>query len=359
MTVLRDIRSKNPSRALDEVVLRAVGLFFEFVRRKRLTLCRHSGFARMINNPNPFTEVIASEPEHFLGIVPYLAWGSPELIFPLGFDQIRIGSYPLVDNTVSNDLDGVVAEMAQNANGIDDKLCPQCASAFRSFYSDGPQFRSLNGVWHTQDYLWDLLTRASNEPRDFAAWLDVLFDNWQSALDRAPQQAQAQLVSMPELWIPGQPFRNTLVHRATQSILDAIAAGHSSLQDISWRDLEDLVAALLENMGLSISVTPRSGDGGRDVIARGELLPGEPVVFAVEVKHKPVVGIEDLRAALWANRHFPALLFATSGRFSAGVMKEKRGAENSLRLYLKDGLALTQWIHAYALESITRPPVSG
>jgi hypothetical protein len=98
---------------------------------------------------------------------------------------------------------------------------------------------------------------------------------------------------------------------------------------------------------MEVSVTPRTRDGGRDILARGELIPGEPTVLAVEVKHKGLVGIDEVASRLYRNREFPAMLFATSGRFSAGVVREKRRPENFLRLLLKDGVGLGQWISEY------------
>lgn len=97
---------------------------------------------------------------------------------------------------------------------------------------------------------------------------------------------------------------------------------------------------------MAISVTPRINDGGRDILARGELF-GEPLTIAVEVKQKRIVPVSDARAALYANRHLPVLMLATSGSFSAGVIKEKAREENRLRLLLKDGIALSQWIRSY------------
>ena len=70
-------------------------------------------------------------------------------------------------------------------------------------------------------------------------------------------------------------------------------------------------------------------------------------MLAIEVKHKGIVHLDEIRSRLYANHQFPALMFATSGRFSAGVIQEKKKPENFLRLLLKDGLALSQWIADY------------
>ncbi len=54
-----------------------------------------------------------------------------------------------------------------------------------------------------------------------------------------------------------------------------------------------------------------------------------------------------MREAMWANRHFPALMFVTSGRLSAGIYRERIEKEGMLRLFLKDGRGLEQWIDQY------------
>ena len=155
------------------------------------------------------------------------------------------------------------------------------------------------------------------------------------------------VVVLPDLWLPPDKHGRIEVVDATVALLNAIKAERISLADASWRQLEQIVAELLRSRGMVVKLTPPSADGGRDILARGELLPGEPMTLAVEVKHKPVVGLDEVRARLWANRQFPALLFATSGRYSAGVIREKQKPENHLRLILKDGIALGQWIKAY------------
>jgi hypothetical protein len=71
--------------------------------------------------------------------------------------------------------------------------------------------------------------------------------------------------------------------------------------------------------------------------------------MAVEVKHRKVVDRPEVEMALHQNRRFPALLFVTSGRFTAGVLKEKALPENQLRLFLKDGDALGDLIRDYKL----------
>lgn len=154
-------------------------------------------------------------------------------------------------------------------------------------------------------------------------------------------------IVLPNLWLPPDRHARIELVDSISALLVAIKAEKVSLADISWRQLEQVVAELLRNRGMEVTATSASADGGRDIIARGELIPGEPMTLAVEVKHRRVVGLDEVRARLWANREFPALLFATCGRFSAGVVREKRKPENFLRLSLKDGIGLGQWIKEY------------
>jgi hypothetical protein len=161
----------------------------------------------------------------------------------------------------------------------------------------------------------------------------------------APRE-DSSILSLSKFWLPRESvISESPIAGSTKEIIQSIHKGYESLRQIHWRELEELVAELLKAKGMQVHLTKKTGDGGRDIIARGELISGEPMTIAVEVKNKDVVGIEDARQALWANRDFPALMLVTSGVFSAGVIEEKRN--NSLRLFLKDGVALQQWIHSY------------
>lgn len=163
----------------------------------------------------------------------------------------------------------------------------------------------------------------------------------------SPDPRYHQLI-FPGLWTPqSQADQTTLLEAAIHDILGEIASEERELASVGWRQLEEIVAELLRARDMKVSLTPGSKDGGRDIIARGELIPGEPTVLAVEVKKKPVVGLHDVQRALRANEDFPALLVATSGRFSAGVLKERQRSRNQLRLYLKDGVALGQWVKGW------------
>ncbi len=77
--------------------------------------------------------------------------------------------------------------------------------------------------------------------------------------------------------------------------------------------------------------------------------------MAVEVKHRPIVDRPQVELALQQNKEYPALVFVTSGRFTAGVLQEKAKEENRFRLFLKDGAAVGDlvWQH-FRLEQKVR-----
>jgi len=164
-------------------------------------------------------------------------------------------------------------------------------------------------------------------------------------------QPEPRSIILPSLWFADKEGQEISAVTNVRALLKKLTDHQISLDSVTWRELEEIVAELLKSQGLQVHVTPRSHDGGRDIVARGELLPGEPATIAVEVKHKRVVGISDFERALYANRNFPALLFATSRRFSAGVISEKRQECARLRVILKDGVALGQWLSDYAFQT--------
>jgi hypothetical protein len=47
------------------------------------------------------------------------------------------------------------------------------------------------------------------------------------------------------------------------------------------------------------------------------------------------------------NKHFPALMLVTSGKFTTGVVKEASKAENRMRVFLKDGVAVRDLIKRF------------
>lgn len=120
-----------------------------------------------------------------------------------------------------------------------------------------------------------------------------------------------------------------------------------NLVDLKPYELEDVVAELMRSRGHKVLQTKRTRDGGRDIIVRGEFLPDVMAEMAVEVTTQGTVGIGKLAKALHQNRHFPLIMIATSGRFSAGVMHEREQPDNRMKLQLVDGATLWDWVRTH------------
>jgi len=152
----------------------------------------------------------------------------------------------------------------------------------------------------------------------------------------------------PTLWTPdNQSKEKLIIQSAATPIIKAIQEEKCELGSLHWRQLEDIVAEILRQSGMEVHSVTESPQGGRDIIARAELVPGEVITIAVEVKHRKVVDRPILHTALHQNAHFPALMLVTSGRFTAGVIKEAKKPTNTLRLFLKDGVAIRDMIKNY------------
>lgn len=181
--------------------------------------------------------------------------------------------------------------------------------------------------------------------------VSVKFDDFIAALRRqiSNPRNSASVLWSPRIWAPKEQARQRqLVNDALRPYLTRWTAEGLCLQDLNPSEFEDLVAELLFKAGLKVYKVRESPQGGRDLIARGALIPGEePLEMAVEVKHRPVVDRPEVQLALYQNRAYPALVFVTSGRFTSGVFKEKLIGENRHRLFLRDGLAVGDMVRLH------------
>jgi hypothetical protein len=149
------------------------------------------------------------------------------------------------------------------------------------------------------------------------------------------------------IWLPPSVRREDVcAFDYSSSVLNEIRKGNRLLTDVRSRELEEIVAELLAIKGMKVLLTPRSNDGGRDIIAEGEFFPGLLCKVAVEVTGSPAVGLPKLSSALYRNRHFPVVMVATTGHFTAGVLRERREPDNCFRLVLADGDCLASWVNS-------------
>ena len=140
-------------------------------------------------------------------------------------------------------------------------------------------------------------------------------------------------------------------------ILRELARNPEFLFQIGWRQLEEFLAGAYERAGWpQVILTPRSGDGGRDIIATKPGI-GSIRLFDHAKAYKPghLVTAEEVRAMLGVLQVHPNVskgIITTTSRFAPGVEQEFQ-AFMPYRLELKNGAQLLSWLAA--LQSAASP----
>lgn len=131
----------------------------------------------------------------------------------------------------------------------------------------------------------------------------------------------------------------------------------NSMHQLEWRQLEELIATTYDMAGLDVTLTPRSGDKGRDVIATQK---GIVTVRYIEQakKYKPghVVTANDVRAmygTLNLDQNCTKAVITTTSRFAPKVFEEFRTAM-PYRLELRSGQEIVPWLQSIADEAHKR-----
>lgn len=262
-------------------------------------------------------------------------------LLPLGFDELRIARVPITPSP-------------EEQEGIDRD--PQRTKILRVGRA-GAIRQIHSGAWYyvafgsEPDFVrdpGDTEPKIALIPVEMPKRLsDMIFLRLSQVIAAARSPLLPSAIVMPSLWCPPAQQPAIELVDSTKAILAALQHGATSLREVTWRQLEEIVAELLHSRGLDVHLTKPTRDGGRDIIARGELIPGEPTTLAIEVKQRGIVGTPDIHRAWAANRDFPLVMVATAGRFSGGVIREKRRNDMYYRLLLKDGAGLSQWIAQY------------
>jgi HJR/Mrr/RecB family endonuclease len=149
------------------------------------------------------------------------------------------------------------------------------------------------------------------------------------------------LLPLQEFIIPTPPI---VIATAWKSLASRIADGSRKLDELGWKQFEDLMAEILETSGWSITPMGYTKDGGVDIIAVRNLEPGVPIEMLVQCKrHKRAhrVGvnvIKQLWATKWDKCSHHAMVAATSS-FTRGA----RTMANVWKMDLQDYDAIVEW----------------
>ena len=199
---------------------------------------------------------------------------------------------------------------------------------------DQPHQRTVK--WHPKRIDVDKLSALALKP--FGSLLTII-----QIPDATKAEILAQL-SLADATPASSPPKNEdsigeLVNRvaARQQIQRLIA-------DLQYEQMEDLAAAILRAMGYRTMKTPKTGDGGMDIIASPDGIAVQRPIIRAEVKHrKGRCSIDEIqRFAQVAKGDWCGLYFSTGG-FS----KDARNTANSTGITLLDIEEITSLIEEH------------
>jgi restriction system protein len=175
-------------------------------------------------------------------------------------------------------------------------------------------------------------------------------------------------VAQPEILIPAGILN--LGHEVTEGqLIEAVALpwfdilmelekDPQFLHQLGWRKVEELIAGAYKREGWpEVILTPRSGDGGRDIIASRPGLGAIRIYDQVKA-YSPghVVTADEVRAlfgVVTRDHNVSKGIVTTTATFAARVRDEWKEFM-PYRLELKDGPALAAWL--MGLKDAERPP---
>lgn len=153
----------------------------------------------------------------------------------------------------------------------------------------------------------------------------------------APDEANVDQTDLP---IDDDTAALAASQQAEETTTDFILRRIAS--DLSGYDFEEFVAHLLECMGYTARVTPRSGDGGVDIIAHKDSLGFEPPIIKVQCKRiAATTGEADVNQLLGTLGEGEYGLFVSVSAFSRPAILLER---NRAKLRLIDGEQLVELI---------------
>jgi restriction system protein len=168
----------------------------------------------------------------------------------------------------------------------------------------------------------------------------------ESDLDALPGIA----VGVALLDFDGKTDEGQIVHTITPAwiyILRELRRDPLAFLKLDGRQTEELVAGGREKEGWKVILTPRSGDGGIDIISTRSDFGGLRIIEQVK-RYKPghLVPAEGVRA-MWGvlDRHEAAskAVISTTSDFAPGVFEEFKDVTPT-RLELRNWLQLREWL---------------
>jgi len=127
------------------------------------------------------------------------------------------------------------------------------------------------------------------------------------------------------------------------------------LNELSWSQMQELVAGVLRAMGYKTQVSPSGADRGKDIIASPDGFGFEDPRIVVEVKHRTsAMGAQEIRSFLGGRHKDDKGLYVSTGGFTKDALYEAERA--TIRVTLMDSDDLVDAVLAYydALDNETQ-----
>ena len=138
---------------------------------------------------------------------------------------------------------------------------------------------------------------------------------------------KASQIVLKALIIPGDKTKEGMLVRSIAfpwlQIVGLIRSDPSSIYEIPWRKWEEIIAGAYSKHGYEVILTPRSGDGGRDVIATKSGIGSIRIFDQVKAYTPPhVVTADEVRAMLGTITGYQNVskgIITTTATFAPGV----------------------------------------
>ncbi|ATQ41695.1 hypothetical protein CSW64_04340 [Caulobacter mirabilis] len=136
---------------------------------------------------------------------------------------------------------------------------------------------------------------------------------------------------------------------ANEILIEKLRKEPAGLYDLDPRKFEELIADLMEDMGYEVELTPRSNDGGKDILASRDTEHGK-MLCLVEAKRYSIdnpieVGLVRQLYGTLCDFNASSAMLVTTSRFTRGAAEFQQ--RNQYRLALKDYGNVVQWLSGY------------
>lgn len=184
----------------------------------------------------------------------------------------------------------------------------------------------------------------SEKSEDIAHYKNNFNQYWQTALGMSEFETiyRSQIIANPEDTKPLFVFSSDTWSRLIRSF----ATHPEELLSMPPRKFEELIAELLTREGMSVTLTPATRDGGRDILALAQTPIGQQLYLAECKRHRKdnpvdVTVVRSLYGVVMQENTSAGLIVTTS-RFTSDAMKFAEPIQ--YRMGLRDFESLSDWL---------------